>query len=300
MIKVGIYGSAEVADPVRKQLLRLLLRHPDVELCAVASPVGNTAPLAELYPVYAGETELTLERVLDLGSVETLFVIDESNLTQEILDKYHNDPDFKLIVLGNADKMRAKRPEDFVYGLPEYYRKALVRGARAAYGPRAEAMLIELALLPLAKEGMIYGQVVGEMATNRPDTMADACEEARATLADAQPGLSSDIAVKAVAQAPYDRLDIVLHLSTPLAIEEIERLYTDFYSDHNFVYLLPARTHINEDMRGSNKCLLQLSKQGDTLTVKGTLDALTKGCTGNAVHLMDLLFGLYERTGLSI
>ena len=92
----------------------------------------------------------------------------------------------------------------------------------------------------------------------------------------------------------------MLHLSTPLAIEEIERLYTDFYSDHNFVYLLPARTHINEDMRGSNKCLLQLSKQGDTLTVKGTLDALTKGCTGNAVHLMDLLFGLYERTGLSI
>ena len=31
MIKVGIYGSAEVADPVRKQLLRLLLRHPDVD-----------------------------------------------------------------------------------------------------------------------------------------------------------------------------------------------------------------------------------------------------------------------------
>ena len=229
-----------------------------------------------------------------------LFVIDEENLTPEILDKYHNDPDFKLIVLGRADKMRAQRPDDFVYGLPEYYRKELVRGARAAYGPRAEAMLIELALLPLAKEGHIYGSVVGEMATNRPATMPDACEEARVTLAKVQQGLAAEISVKAMAQAPYDRLDIVLHLSTPLAIEEIERLYNDFYSDHIFVYLLPARTHIDEDMRGSNKCLLQLSKEGDTLTIKGTLDALTKGCTGNAVHLMDLLFGLYERTGLSI
>ena len=44
MIKVGIYGSASLDDPVRKQLLRLLLRHPDVELMAVAAPSGNTAP----------------------------------------------------------------------------------------------------------------------------------------------------------------------------------------------------------------------------------------------------------------
>ena len=30
------------------------------------------------------------------------------------------------------------------------------------------------------------------------------------------------------------------------------------------------------------------------------MDALTKGETGNAVHIMNLLFGLLERTGLSI
>ena len=31
-----------------------------------------------------------------------------------------------------------------------------------------------------------------------------------------------------------------------------------------------------------------------------SIDALTRGVTGNAVHIMNLLFGLYERTGLSI
>ena len=76
MIKVGIYGPAEVNSPVRKQLLRLLLRHPDVDLRAVASPMGNATPLAELHPVYAGETELTLERVLKLDGLDVLFVID--------------------------------------------------------------------------------------------------------------------------------------------------------------------------------------------------------------------------------
>ena len=88
MIKVGIYGPSEVHSPVRKQLLRLLLRHPDVDLRAVASTAGNATPLAELHPVFAGETSLTLERVLKLDGLDVLFVIDEENLTEELLAKY--------------------------------------------------------------------------------------------------------------------------------------------------------------------------------------------------------------------
>ncbi len=301
MIKAGIYGSAELVDPVRKQLLRLLLRHPDVDLRAVASPGGNTMPLAELHPVFAGETELTLERVLKLDDLDVLFVIDEENLTDEILTRYKEDPDFKLIILGYADRMRRERPAEFVYGLPEYYRKDLVRGARAAYGPRAEAMLVELAFLPLAKNELLNSDITVDMATNRPTTLADACTEAADTLKIVQPSFASKISSSILPPAPYDRLDLIARLQTPIAIEEIERIYTDFYDDHNFVHILPAHTTIAEDLRGSNKCLIQLTKdESGSLTIRATLDALTKGCTGNAVHIMDLIFGLYERTGLSI
>lgn len=301
MIKVGIYGPDAVNDPVRKQLLRLLLRHPDVDLRAVASPAGNTVPLSTLHPVFAGETDLTLERVLCLDGLDVLFVIDEENITDEIREKFRTDPDFRLIVIGHADKLRAGRPDDFVYGLPEYYRKSLVRGARAAYSPRAEAMLLELALLPLAKNMLLNAPVEAEMATNRPYSLADATEEARVTLVDVQPSFSSPVNTVAKAEAPFERLDLVARIATPIALEEIERLYREAYEDHGFVYILPADTTIDEDLRGSNKCLLQLScEEEGVLTVKATLDALTKGCTGTAVHLMDLLFGLHERTGLSI
>ena len=183
MIKVGIYGSGKLADPVRKQLLRLLLRHPDVDLRAVASPAGNTVPLAELHPVYAGETDLTLERVLDLGSLDVLFVIDSENLTDEILAKYHDDSDFRLIVFGAPFLQRDRG--SLVYGLPEYYRKDLVRGARGAVSPRPEAMAIELALLPLAKNAMLNSDVTVTIATSRP--VAAAAAEARRMLADVRP-----------------------------------------------------------------------------------------------------------------
>lgn len=300
MIKAGIYGSAALIDPVRKQLLRLLLRHPDVDLRAVASPAGNTMPLAELHPVYAGETDLRLERVLNLDNLDLLFVIDEENLTDEILEKYRTDADFKLIVLGESPRLRAERPEEFVYGLPEYYRKELVRGARAAFGPRAEAMLIELALLPLAKNALLNAPVECEMATNRPHTLHDACEEAAETMRRVQPSFDSSIEGTTLPPAPYDRLDLIARIPTPIAIEEVENIYKEAYSDHNFVYLLPSTTTIDEDLRGSNKCLIRVAKADGVLTIRATLDALTKGCTGTAVHLMDLIFGLHERTGLSI
>lgn len=298
MIKVGIYGSGKLADPVRKQLLRLLLRHPDVDLRAVASPAGNTVPLAELHPVYAGETELTLERVLDLDGLDVLFVIDSENLTDEILAKYKQDSDFRLIVLGAADDLLDGDRGDLVYGLPEYYRKDLVRGARGAVSPRPEAMAIELALLPLAKNAMLNSDVSVTIAT--PRTVAAAADEARRMLADVQPSFNAAIKASALPEAPYRRIDLKARIDTPIAIEEIERLYREAYDDHNFVYLIAGHGGIDEDLRGSNKCLIQLSKEGDTLVVESSLDAMTKGCTGNAVHLMDLLFGLHERTGLSI
>ncbi|MBD5218716.1 MAG: hypothetical protein HDS72_00510 [Bacteroidales bacterium] len=300
MIKVGIYGSAAVNDPVRKQLLRLLLRHPDVDLRAVASPGGNTAPIAELHPVYSGETELTLERVLNLDKLDVLFVIDEENLTPEITARYGDDPEFRLIVLGNAPKLIAGQgPLPLVYGLAEYNRKALVRGERGAVSPTPEAMLMELALFPLAKHAMLNSDVHISIATSQPD-LTDAVAEARRTLGEMQPSHSADLVATVLPPAPYERLDLTATLHTPIALEEIEKFYEETYSDHNFTYLIAGRGGVDEDLRGSNKCLIQLSKDGDTLTVNASMDALTKGMTGNAVHLMNLLFGLYERTGLSI
>lgn len=298
MIKVGIYGSATLDDHIRKQLLRLLLRHPDVDLRSVASPAGNTVPIAELHPVYAGETELTLERVLNLDHLDVLFVIDEENITPEIVEKFKNDNDFRLIVLGNAPHLLAGSNDDFVYGLPEYNRKPLVRGARAAVSPRPEAMITELALLPLAKNGLLTGPV--RLRISGDKDVSAAIEEASRFLASVQPGFAGPFSVDNTAAAPYERLDAEISMETPIAIEEIERLFRDAYEDHNFVYVIPGKGGVDEDLRGSNKCLLQLSKEGDVLTVNASMDQLTKGCTGNAVHIMDLLFGLHERTGLSI
>ncbi|MDE6135001.1 MAG: hypothetical protein K2F79_05445 [Muribaculaceae bacterium] len=300
MIKVGIYGSAVVSDPIRKQLLRLLLRHPDVDLRAVASPGGNTVPLAELHPVYAGETELTLERVLNLDKLDVLFVIDEENVTPKIMERFNSDPGFRLVVLGQAPGLQlGAKSQEVVYGLAECNRKTLVRGARAAVCPRPEAQLMELALFPLAKNGMLCSDVRISLATPCA-CFDDARDEAARLLGMVQPGYDGRLICEALPAAPYGRLDLTAVFESPVALEEAQRIYNETYDDHNFVYVIDGEGGVDEDLRGSNKCLIRINCHGGRLVVNASMDALTKGMTGNAVHLMNLLFGLYERTGLSI
>ena len=298
MIKVGIYGPDAVSDPVRKQLLRLLLRHPDVDLRCVASPAGNAMPLAELHPVYAGETNLTLERLLDLSGLDVLFVIDEENVTPEIMEKFESDNDFRLIIMGEGQPERYVTDEKIVYGFPEWNRKAMVRGARAARCASPEALLIETALFPLAKNALLPDNIECVMATDT--RILPALHEVQALIPMIQRDWKGNISLTNVPAAPFERLDLTVTLQTPIALDEIERLFNTTYDDHNFVYIVPGHGPIDEDLRGSNKCLIRLSKEGETLTIHASMDTLTKGITGNAVHIMNLLFGLYERTGLSI
>ena len=52
------------------------------------------------------------------------------------------------------------------------------------------------------------------------------------------------------------------------------------------------------DVVNTNKCLIHLQRIDDQLVVTTVIDDLMKGLCGNAVHCMNLLFGLHERVGL--
>ena len=81
----------------------------------------------------------------------------------------------------------------------------------------------------------------------------------------------------------------------------IRQLYEQYYSDHNFVFLVD-RPIVAADVENTNKCLIRLDKdeRKGLLTVHAVMDLLLKGGAGTAVHAMNLLFGLHERAGLAL
>ena len=89
------------------------------------------------------------------------------------------------------------------------------------------------------------------------------------------------------------------YLDCPVALDEIVKLYEDYYDDHNFTYVINRMPDL-KDVVNTNKCLLYLTKEDGKLLIVSVIDNLLKGASGQAVHNMNLLFGLHERTGLNL
>lgn len=90
-------------------------------------------------------------------------------------------------------------------------------------------------------------------------------------------------------------------LNTEQSQEEIQALFTEEYKNEPFVDVLPLGSHPDtRSVKSSNMCRIAIHKAGgsDKLVVLSVIDNLTKGAAGQAVHNMNLMFGLEETTGL--
>jgi N-acetyl-gamma-glutamyl-phosphate reductase len=82
-------------------------------------------------------------------------------------------------------------------------------------------------------------------------------------------------------------------------LEEAYKLYEDYFADQAFTFV--ARK--NPDLKmvvNTNKAVVHLQKEGNKLIVISMIDNLLKGASGQAVHNMNLMFGLNEKAGLNL
>ncbi len=162
------YGGAELA--------RRLLMHPDVELVRVASIDHVGEPLGAVHPNLDGATDLRFEDLTPAQAVEgcdvALLALPHKVTAAKVPELIRAgvkivdmSGDFRLRDAATYEKFYGAahpHPEllgTFVYGLPELNRKAIAQSSYVA-SPGCFATTIELALLPLARAGMLDGVVV--------------------------------------------------------------------------------------------------------------------------------------------
>jgi N-acetyl-gamma-glutamyl-phosphate reductase len=88
-------------------------------------------------------------------------------------------------------------------------------------------------------------------------------------------------------------------LHSEKSIDELSALYSGFYEKHPFTILSNAPIFLKQVVN-TNKCVIQLEKDGDTLVVHSAIDNLLKGASGQAVQNMNLMFGIEETAGLKL
>lgn len=145
-------------------------------------------------------------------------------------------------------------------------------------------------------------------AESRPD--ADrAAEEAAGELREIDSSFNSTLSVSLSRNPEFTRgMKVTATVPCSAGVEEVRRLYNEAYSDHSFTFVVDGEVSMRE-VSNTNKCLIRIEGTSSDLSepmsrpgVKITLvlDNIVKGGAGNAVHCMNLLFGLSERTGLAL
>ena len=321
MIKTGIIGGAGYTAG---ELLRLLLNHPDVEIGWVNSTSHAHQPVESVHQGLIGETgglRFTDETPLD--KIDVLFFCTPHGETRRWMEEHASElPDDLRIVDLSADYRIEDGTHDFVYGLPELNRKRIVRGAKRVANPGCFATAIQLALLPLAKAGMLGSDIHVTAITGstgagakpgatthfswRNDNVSvykpfthQHLAEIRQSLATLQPDFQAELNFVPLRGGFTRGILATVYMDTDRDIDELRRLYEDYYDDHNFTFLTDKTPDL-KDVVNTNKCIIHLQRVGDKLLVTSVIDNLLKGASGTAVHNMNLLFGLHEKTGLSL
>jgi N-acetyl-gamma-glutamyl-phosphate reductase len=222
----------------------------------------------------------------------------------------------RVIDLSGSHNQDHGEDKPWTYGLSEMQRRVLVHEARQVTVPGNAATASLLALMPMARNMLLNnpldmhvamgqsaftddGMTLGGMTA--ADWAKDQQREVALALKQCQPNFNQPVTMTVTPLAERRTLTVAARFKCDLDGEMIKQLYEQYYDDHNFVFIV-NRPIVAADVENTNKCLLHLDKneQSGELTVHAVMDVLLKGSAGNAVHVMNLLFGLHEKVGLAL
>lgn len=297
MIKVGILGAD---SPIAGEIIRILIHHPDVDIRSLYAPASMGKPVDIVHHGLIGEKPLSFSDTIDPGKLDFLFILDDNTNLSSLPDN--------LKWIDMSGHSWSSMSESTVYGLSEAFRKPLVRGARHAFLPNPVASVSLISLNPVALNLLLGGDLKidielpdGFESEEIPGLLKEAEEELLAVIPLIQNSFNGKINLTVKKHSGSTRaMKVGIVYRCLMDIADIARLYNNVYDDHNFSFLVDRPVSAKE-VEGTNKCILRLTRpDSDSVRIESIVDPTMRGGAGEAVHIMNLLCGLYEKTGLAL
>lgn len=330
-VKAGIVGATGYLG---SELLRHLLTHPNVVVSALASASKAGKPAAPEFPAFGHKLSQTFVPISAdaLSGCDVVFLATPSGVARE-LARSLLERGLRVIDLsgdhrlsrGAAKKHYGADPiaEGAVYGLPELNAQR-IRSAKLVANPGCYPTASALALLPLARAGLIEEPVIvtamsGVSGAGREPSdelhFPEMNESARAYKVGShrhEPEIAETLSYATgsgirVAFTPHivpmNRGIVATAHARPkgpaLEASELVELYRKQYADDPFVRVVehePDTKHV----RGSNFCDVKPHSvnQAGYYVVTSAIDNLVKGGSGQAIENVNLMFGLPRTSGL--
>ncbi len=330
-LNIGIVGGAGYTGG---ELIRILINHPNANLVFIDSKSNAGNYVYAVHQDLLGETELKFSDkpiIENLPLANVIFLCTGHGEAKKFLEAnlQYIKEDTRIIDLSNDFRLNTQSStgnRQFVYGLPEL-NKQKIKSANNIANPGCFATAIQLGLLPLAKAGLlkeIYttgitgstGAGQSLSATSHFSWRANNIQAYKTLthqhLAEIHQSLHqlqndfpntplTDGGVKFVPwRGDFTRgifVSSTLHCEVPL--EELKELFRAYYNEHPFTLVSDEAIFLKQVVN-TNKCVIQLEKEGNTLVVHSAIDNLLKGASGQAVQNMNLMFGIDETVGLRL
>lgn len=333
MLRVSIVGASGYTGG---ELLRVLLFHPEVEIQQVTSERHAGKLVSTLHPNLRKICKLKFVSIAELEPCDVLFLglphghmmnrlAEFEALADTLIDL---SADFRIHDAQAYETWYGKphacpeRMADFVYGIPELHREAMV-GAKRISGAGCNATATILALHPLYQAGLVEfsvvevkagssqgGNAVSE-ASHHPErsgAVRSYKPTAHRHLGEIRQELKADnIHFSATSIEMVRGILATCHvfLNTPLEEKDIWKIYRKAYGDEPFIRIVKERTGIHRYpepklLAGSNYCDIGFERDphSNRLVVLSAIDNLMKGAAGQAIQAFNIASGFDETTGL--
>jgi N-acetyl-gamma-glutamyl-phosphate reductase len=319
-INIGIIGAAGYTGG---ELLRIVINHPHLNVAFAHSKSQVGKPVYATHTDLLGDTDLAfsgedIQTLLNQEELNAIFLCSGHGESKKFLNEYSLPETVKVIDLSTDFRDESN---GFTYGLPELQKEAIKTATKIA-NPGCFATSIELAILPLAKAGLLKEDVHVSAVTGstgagqalsatthfswRNNNLSiykafthQHLTEIKMSIRKLQMGFD-----KVVHFVPY-RGDftrgIMANVYTPFAgtLEDAKELYKNYYSGHPFTHVSDVAIDLKQVVN-TNKCLIHLEVHDGQLLISSIIDNLTKGASGQAVQNLNLAFGLPEDAGLRL
>ncbi len=317
MIKVGIIGGAGYTAG---ELLRILINHPEVNISFINSSSNAGNKISDVHSGLYGETDLVFTDQLPLDSIDALYFCTAHGDTKKFMDAHSIPAGVKIIDL-STDYRQKSSNHNFVYGLPEL-NKSEIQSAERVANPGCFATAIQIALLPLAKAGLLKNEIhisaitgstgAGQKPSGtshfswRNDNVSvykafehQHLAEITQSMKQLQPDFNAKINFVPIRGNFSRGIFATLYTESNLSLEEAEKLYADYYSDTAFTFISEKNIDLKQIIN-TNKGLVYLEKHDNKIFIVSSIDNLLKGASGQAVQNMNLMFGIDEKMGLNL
>ncbi len=276
MLKVAVVGATGYAG---EELLKILIKHPQVEICSVSAKIDKPRKISEIFPEFAGKLDLVCQEP-DFAQIvpncDLAFLALPHRVSMEIAPEFLKQG--KKVIDLSAD-YRLKEPlvyeqwyglghkdpghlSQAVYGLPEVYREK-IKQAKLIANPGCYPTGIMLGCFPLLAQGLAENNSIiadaktglsGAGREKEAELIPQMQDNFRAYKVDAHqhsPEINQELSIFANAKIevtftpyliPIKRgilSTMYFQLKKTISQKEAEELHQDFYQDEPYVKVLP-------------------------------------------------------------